>query len=255
MAFQLSKWYLDCVTESGDAFIAYVGRMEWGFVNLHYSSVLCTENHQVTERSSLREQNVPLLDGSTLSWNSEQLGVAGIWQPCSVEVRESIFEDASGSVQWHCLMPRAEVHIGNELGLGYAEHLTMTIAPWKIPIQQLRWGRFCSSSAWVVWIDWQGEYSKRIVYVDGAPAPISAMDDQHISFEDGSRLTLDQSLTLRNGPLGTTALSSIPGVASTFPVRLLEINECKWRSRARLECPGRSPAEGWAIHEIVSWPK
>ena len=131
----------------------------------------------------------------------------------------------------------------------------MTIAPWKIPIQHLRWGHFCSASDWIVWIDWQGEYSKRVVCRNGERASASEIEDAQISFADGSRLNMDRSLTLRNGPLGTTALSSVPGVANTFPARLLQVNECKWRSRAKLERSASAPVEGWAIHEIVSWPK
>jgi len=255
MGFHLTKWYLDCVNEAGDVFIGYVGHLEWGFLNLHYSSVLSTEKSQITQRNSLRERSLPLLDCSSICWNSAEFGVTGMWQPCGSEVRETVFEDSSGSVQWHCLMPRARVQIGNETGLGYAEHLTMTIAPWKIPIDRLQWGRFCNESDSIVWIDWRGEYSKRIVYVNGAPAAASAIDDRQIAFEDGSRLTMDHSLTLREGPLGSTALSSIPGVANTLPARLLQVNECKWRSRARFERPEHPAVEGWAIHEIVQWPK
>lgn len=255
MAFQLSKWYLDCVTDSGDASIVYAGDLNWGPVHLHFSSLLCSRENTVTQKHSLREQGSPILAGSSISWNPTVFGIAGQWQADSVDLRETVFRDERGSVEWQCLMPRAQVRIGNESGLGYAERLSMTIAPWKIPIQDLRWGRFCSRSDWAVWIDWYGEYSKRIVYLNGKSAVSSTINDQQIRFDDGSRLIMDQSLILRKGPLGTTALSSIPGVSKTFPARLLQVDECKWRSHARLERPGCPPADGWAIHEIVHWPK
>jgi hypothetical protein len=140
-------------------------------------------------------------------------------------------------------------------GLGYAEHLTMTVPPWKLPIQTLRWGRFTSASDWIVWIDWQGEFSRRIVYRNGKNAAPSVLEDDRIEFDDGYRLRMDRSLTIREGALGTTALSAVPGIRKTFPARLLEIDECKWRSRGRLEKPGSPAVEGWAIHEIVTWPK
>ena len=254
-AFQLSKWYLDCVTDSGNASIAYVGDLHWGPVHLHYSSLLRSDGNSVTQRNSLREPDMPVVIGNLVSWNSRQFDFFGQWQSNSAEAREIVFENEIGSVEWHCLMPRADARVGNESGLGYAEHLTMTIAPWKIPIRDLRWGRFCSASDWVVWIDWQGEFSRRILYVNGKAASAPAIEDGQIAFEDGSRLTMDRSLKLREGPLGTTALASIPGVNKSFPARLLQVNECKWRSRAQLERPGRPPVEGWAIHEIVSWPK
>lgn len=254
-AFQLSKWYLDCVTDSGNTFVAYVGDLHWGPVHLHYSSLLRSAQNVLTQKNSVRQPRMPVLDGRSISWNSDHLDFSAVWHSDVNQLRETVFASEEGSVEWHCLMPVAQVRTNSDSGLGYVEHLTMTIAPWKIPIQSLRWGRFCSPSEWVVWIDWQGEFSKRLLYRNGRVTSALALDDRQITFDDGSRLTLDRSLTLRSGPLGTTALSSIPGVSKTFPARLLQVNECKWRSRARLECPGRSPAEGWAIHEIVSWPK
>ena len=252
--FHLSKWYLDCVTDSGNASIAYVGDLRWGPVHLHYSSLLRSVGTEVSQENSLRQPSLPVLLDRQVSWNSRHFDFSAVWHARSDEIRETVFANGEGSVEWHCLMPRAQVRIGNDFGLGYVEHLTMTIPPWKIPIQHLRWGRFCSPSDWAVWIDWQGEYSKRIVYMNGNAVSTPTVDDAQISSADGSRLTMDLSLALRNGPLGTTALSSIPGVSKTFPARLLQVNECKWRSRATLECPGRAPVQGWAIHEIVRWP-
>src|SRR5436309_3041026 len=134
-AFKLSKWYLDCVTESGDASIAYTGTVDWGLARLHYCSVLETNANQVTTRQSLRKQGEP------------------------------------------------KIHFDNE-----------------------------------------------------------------------ALLTMDHSLVIRDGPLRTTALSGIPGVNKTFPARILQVNECKWRSRAPLQSPNGTAVEGWVIHEKVSWP-
>jgi len=254
-AFHLSKWYLDYVTDCGNASIAYVGELRWGPVHLHFSSLLCNKGPDVSQRNSLRRPQLPVANGDRVSWNSSKFDFSADWRADSKEVRETVFSNEEGAVDWHCLMPRAQATAKGESALGYVEHLTMTVPPWKIPIQHLRWGRFCSSSDWVVWIDWQGEYSKRIVCCNGEAAAAAVIRENEITFGNGSTLTMDQSLTLREGPLGTTALSSIPGVKKTLPARLLQVNECKWRSRAKLECPGRSPVEGWAIHEIVSWPK
>jgi len=234
-AFQLSKWYLDCVTDSGKTFIAYVGDLHWGPVHLHYSSLLRSEQNVVAQQNSLRQQSMPMLDGKSISWDSEHFDFSAVWQSDLNQVRETVFTSEEGSVEWHCLMPAAQVRTNCDSGLGYVEHLTMTVAPWKIPIHYLRWGRFCSPSEWVVWIDWQGDFSTRIFYRSGKAARASVLDDQQIAFDDGTRLTMDRSLILRNGPLGTTALSSIPGVSKTFPARLLQLNECKWRSRAVLQ--------------------
>lgn len=252
--FHLSKWYLDCVTDSGNASIVYVGELRWGPVHLCYSSLLRSIGDDVKQQNSLRSPTMPAITGDEVSWNSPQFNFSGVWRSNSSQVQETVFANEEGSVEWRCLMPAAHVQAGNDFGLGYVEHLTMTIAPWKIPIQRLRWGRFCGASDSVVWIDWDGELSKRILYANGKGVSGSIIEDGELTFEE-SRLTMDRSLTLRNGPLGTTALSSIPGISKTFPVQLLQVNECKWRSRARLERANRPAVEGWAIHEVVSWPK
>ena len=253
--FRLSKWYLDCVTDSGDVSICYVGDVNWGPVHLHYSSLLRSIGSEVTQQNSLRQPTLPEIAGDQISWQSKVFDFSAAWQGRSAELRETVFGNIEGLIEWHCLMPTAKVRVGNSFGVGYVEHLTMTIAPWKIPIRQLRWGRFCSASDWAVWIDWQGEYSNRIVYLNGRAGTASTIEDEQVILSNGWRLTMDRSLTLRSGPLGKTALSSIPGLSKTFPARLLKVNECKWRSRAKLEHSGRSPVEGWAIHEVVSWPE
>jgi len=71
-------------------------------------------------------------------WQSRALKIDGEWKADSVEIRETIFASDAGSIEWHCLMPRAQARMHNRLGLGYAEHLNITIAPWKLPICTLR---------------------------------------------------------------------------------------------------------------------
>ena len=254
-AFELSKWYLDCVTESGDASIAYTGMVHWGPIRVHYSSLLDSTAGCIRTKHSLRPQAEPNIGHNSLRWRCDALNIDGEWQTDSPEVRDTIFTSEGTSVEWHCIMPQAKARIDSRSGLGYAEHLRMTIAPWKLPIRTLRWGRFATASDWIVWIDWLGEFTRRIVYRNGQRTPASLLDDDQIEFNDGARLMMDRSLVLRQGPLGVTALSAIPGVRDTFPARLLQVNECKWRSRGRFECPRASPVEAWVIHERVDWPK
>jgi hypothetical protein len=224
-------------------------------VRLHYSSLLESTANRINVRHSIRERNEPKINDDSISWRTEVLHIDALWQADSAALHETIFSCEQGSVEWHCVMPRARTRFGTRFGLGYAENLIMTIPPWQLPIESLSWGRFTSASDWVVWIDWQGEFSRRIVYLNGELAPTSVLEDGRIKFVDGGLLTMDRSLVIRDGPLGTTTLSAIPGLRKIFPARLLRVNESKWRSRARLEMPNGSAVEGWVIHERVSWPK
>lgn len=257
--FKLSKWYLDCVTERGDTSIAYTGEVVWGKVRLHYTSLLESKEDRVTTRQSLRKQNQPEFTGDALNWHAKKWDIDGEWRAhartSNSGFRKTILSSGLGFVEWHCVVPLASVRIGSRIGLGYAEHLCMTIPPWKLPIRTLRWGRFTSDSDWIVWLDWQGEFSHRFVCKNGKTVPDPQIEDGSIELENGARLEMDRALVLRDGPLGTTALSGIPGIAKTFPARLLQVNECKWRSRARLQQPGTPAIEGWAIHERVDWPE
>ncbi len=253
-SFELSKWYLDSVTDSGDVSIVYTGVVNWGIFRLGYSSLLQSTGDKITEHRSLRDQKAPELKNNSLSWSMKPFGIYAVWQSDSLPLQATIFEAEQGTVEWNCLMPRARAQIGDRCGLGYAEHLIMAIAPWKIPIRQLRWGRFLSASDFIVWIDWEGEFSRRLVYRNGASVAVSSLNDWEIALASGELLTMSDALVLRSGPLGTTALSAIPGVEKTFPGRLLRIDECKWRSRGRLKHPSGETAEGWAIHERVTWP-
>src|ERR1035441_6344190 len=242
-AFQLSKWYLDCITDLGDASIAYTGMVNWGPIRLHYSSVLESTAHLVGARHSLRRQVEPSIDGGSLRWRSGALKMEGEWQADSPAIRETVFASDAGVIEWQCFMPRARARMDNRVGLGYAERVRMTIAPWTLPIRTLRWGRFSTASDWIVWIDWLGDFTRRIVYWNGQAVSPSLLQDGQIGLGGGPRLTLDRSLVLRDGALGATALSVIPGVRNTFPARLLNVNECKWRSRGYLERPGSSTVE------------
>lgn len=258
--FSLSKWYLDCVTDVGDTSIAYVGEVVWGAFRLHYTSLLESKASQICQRHSLRKQRPPQTKNGCVYWAANALEVDGEWQVDSakskeISIKKTIFRSPQGSIEWHCLAPRAIARIGKRSGLGYAEHLKMTIPPWKLPIQSLRWGRFTSDSHWIVWIDWQGDASQRIVYANGQELHARAVEDSHIELANGARLTMDRSLVLRDGPIGSTALSHIPGLCKTFPARLLRVRECKWRSLGHFEGPGEFATQGWVIHERVEWPK
>ena len=234
--FELSKWYLDCVSDDGEATIAYTGTARWGPLRLHYSSLLESTGARVSVRHSMRKSAEPELGEGRLRWRS------GEWEADSSEVRETVYD----GIEWRCLMPRARVRIGERTGLGYAEHIRMTVEPWKLPIRILRWGRFVSNTEWIVWIDWAGEFTRRIVYRNGEAVQARILEDDLIEFSDGSRLTMDRSLVLREGQMG----KNIPGIKGQFPARLLRLNECKWRSRGRLS----TGIDAWVIHEKVEWP-
>jgi hypothetical protein len=123
-------------------------------------------------------------------------------------------------------------------GLGYVEVLTLTLPPWRLPIDELRWGRFCAADGGAVWIEWRGPHPLKLGLLDGAPAPFMP-----------ERLGLRDHRVLRSGRIGETALAMIPRL-DRLPGRVLGLSETKWLSRGAL-----AGSEGWAIHEVVRWPR
>ena len=259
--FELSKWYADCVTEQGDALILYCAELRWRGPAIHYTSLLTHRGGRpARSRFSLRKQPPPEVRDGSIEWKSRAWKAEGCWSERSSGIREVLFSSPAGSLEWDCVAPRASSQVriaGDEQfrGWGYVEHLRLSLAPWRLPIQQLRWGRFINATDALVWIDWRGPYNLQVVYFNGAAVSARKIGDREIVLaDDGAVLSLDAAATLREGLLGATALAVFPNLDQLFPARILKIREQKWLSRAVLRRPGRPDSTGMAIHEVVEWP-
>src|SRR5205085_214579 len=140
----MSKWYLDCVTDEGSAFIAYAASLRWRSLSIKYSSVLLHRPGEVLKtETTLQEFSTPEVAGPSLRWSSARLGVSGTWESAAPPFKRTLLESDDGAIEWSCLRPRARSEIsfgarsgisfgGRLEGLGYAERLTMTIPPWRL---------------------------------------------------------------------------------------------------------------------------
>lgn len=217
--------------------------------------------------TSLKDHpSVPQADGSTIQWRSSKLHVDASWRALADPVCRTLLETETGNLEWNCLQPNAEAVINLDngrriAGLGYVEHMTLSIPPWRLPIDELRWGRFLSPKEALVWIDWRGEKPLRLVFHNGKELETTEITDRGIEARDLT-LSLDEKVVIREGPLVTTVLSAIPGIQRLFPVRMLGTHECKWLSRGMLKktaatessCAKNEVVTDWAIHEVVTWP-
>jgi hypothetical protein len=257
--FELSKWYLDCVSTDGDAFIGYAATLRYRALRLHYSSSLRHRSSRSTQvTTSLKKYAAPFADsGGSLHWTSRPLKVEGTWEAAALPIARKLFESGSGSIQWNCLLPRARcrMNFGNQEcleGLGYAEHLTLSIPPWELPITELRWGRYLSENDALVWIDWRGPIPLSQIFHNGLPIAGVQVTDHGLHLgSKGPILSFEERRVLREGPLIRTALAAIPGIQKLFPMQSLRMYECKWLSRGILKAQGRQSGTGWAVHEVV----
>jgi hypothetical protein len=255
--FHLAKWYFDCISDDGSFCIGYTALLQWKKFTLHYTSVL-HGGAKSTPRSftSFLPSASPLLINDRMEWSCKDIDAEGTWKRKFDLIERTLLENEQGSIHWSCLMPGADttMRIGGDIvsGLGYVELLEMTIPPWKLPIDELRWGRFLSQTDAIVWIEWRGSHPLRLVNHNGRMIECPTLDDSTIGSEnDRWSLALDRSTVIRSGPIIKTALKKIPGIEMVFPKNILHAEECKWLSWGSLRGGDHQLSNGFAIHEIV----
>ncbi len=254
--FHLSKWYLDCVADDGSLFIGYRASLRWKALNLHYSNMLIRlSNGERRTTTALSRGVEPELSDGVLRWEFAPFRISGEWRRLTEPVERRLLTTDYGHVTWSCHMPRARAAIRAAQdfrieGLGYAEHLELTIPPWRLPIDELRWGRFLTDSNSLVWIDWRGNRPLTLVLRNGVEECDAAVTDTGIRRGETAILALVPCAIVRNGPVVSTMLSSIPGITRMLPGKILRMSECKWLSRGE----SMSCGTGWAIHECVKFP-
>jgi hypothetical protein len=233
--------------------------LRWRALKVRYASVLECRQGQVRSASSLRGCAPPSISGDTIEWSSRALRASGTWKALAAPLEATMLASEAGEIRWKCVQPSsaASVTTGDAAwrGLGYAEHLRMTLAPWQLPIDELRWGRFLSQTEALVWIDLRGAARIRMAFHNGIAVDAERISDDAIVLESGTQVAFDDRRVLRQGPLGRTVLAAIPKLARLAPGRILGLDETKWLSRATLSRPGAPASHGWAIHEVVRWPR
>jgi hypothetical protein len=256
--FRLSKWYLDCVTEAGDAVLLHWARMRWGVLHVRYGAALVTPCADgSTDRYTLLPDGPPIAgaDGS-VRWECGALEVRGAWVGRTAGVERMLCEQADGEIRWNCIAPRAEatVHVGGRTlrGLGYVEHLSMSVKPWRLPFNGLQWGRYVSPADAVAWIRWEGDMPRTWAFEDGVDRLPARITEHRVELPAVGRvLSFEDGRVLRTGRLSTTALRSLRVLAWLVP-GWRTAHETKWLARGTLVGPETRSA-GWVVHEAVRW--
>ena len=260
--FSLSKWYLDCVTDEGEAFVGYSASLRWKALSLEYSSILVRRmTGEIQTRTTLHGGMHPFASGDTVQWDCPSLKLKGSWQATQRPIRRTVFEDFDTPLEWSCLQPRAAAEIsvtgiGTFKGFGYVDYLNLPAQPWKLLVDELRWGRYLSETDSVIWMDFKGPCPETLVFHNGALCDNGHVTDFEITLGAGRpRLLFEDSQPLREGVLASTALSVIPSINKLLPARMLNTEERKWRSRGILKDGDSILGTGWTIHEVVRWPQ
>lgn len=261
--FRLIKWYLDGAAPDGRAFIAYWASVAWGAVSIIWQD-LWTFNADGTaaHRSSLARgpEPAPSGDGGAFSWRSEALDATFRVTPRVSPCGARLLESRHGALDWRAEVPAGAIdaEIGGSAPFqanGYVECITMTVAPWHLPIRELRWGRWMDATAAssLVWIDWRGEPHQTWVWSRGqnvadGDGAVGLTDD--VVTAQGNQLTLDRGRRLHHRSLADV-VDRMPLLRAALPDSLLGLRQTKWLSRGELQSPGGGRTSGFAIHERV----
>lgn len=257
--FTLLKWYLDLVTEDGAVFLGYAARLRWRRLALHYASSLVVDAAGARrERATARRTALPARGAGAFTWCCEPLGVAGRWTGRAPPIRRTLADTDAGAIRWACVAPRAEARVlceGRALaGLGYVERLSLTIPPWRLPFDTLRWGRYLSSEHALVWIDWAGDPRRSWAWLDGKEQDgAQVMDHGVAGLDGGAELGIHGLRPIRERRVLASVTATLPALARVLPRSLAALAERKWVGRGELRAAGQPADRGWAVHEVVSW--
>jgi hypothetical protein len=243
---------VDCVADDGTAWIGYWGDVRWGSLHVRFVSSLVHADGQTITVNRVCADPEPLRDEDGVQWSSPSLGIELALAP-RIAGSETELHDG---VVWRCVAPSADAVVrlpGRTLrGLGYAEVLEMRVAPWSLPLRQLRWGRAISMGQSLVWIQWKGGKDLQVVVRDGLRVEAVEIGETEVRLADGARLTLSERAPLREDRLANT-LAPLRAIAPLLPRVFTNTVERKWRSRGTFLTPDRPNEGGWVIHELLTF--
>lgn len=255
--FLISKWYLDCTGDDGTVFIGYSAAAKWKMLSFHFSSVLLRyPDNRTYEKTSWTKGTLPECDGTTFYWSPRSLKVEASWENLLKPIERPLYKDDEGEIYWSCLAPKARAHVALEgfpaiAGLGYVECLKLSIVPWRLPMNELRWGRFLTDQDSLVWIDWTGRTQKTLVLHNCSESAPAHATDNEVAADGGLKLSLVQQAVVRSGPIVSSVVPNIRGLKWMLPFGISRMHECKWLSKGILVMPDSPARSGWSIHEVV----
>lgn len=258
---ELRKWYGDCVSGSGETAIRHWATLAWGPFRIRYAAVLrAAPDGLATERITWWRAPEPSFDGATLRWEADRTGTTATWVADAPAARVTLVDSAACTIHWTVPVPAGRALVSGADGLrldgpGYAECLHVLLNAGRLPLDQLRWGRFVAPGASLAWIDWRGDRPSSWALFNGLPvAGLTVGDDAVVVGDRDIALAIHDPITIRRAPLASGALKGMPLPGRWALRRFRLATETRWRSRGTLRAGGASH-HGWVIHELVHFPR
>lgn len=259
VSFRLEKLYLDLIDEAGNCFIIYRAELSMFFIKIHYSRLICSDPDGQTRESYSLGKTVKPENGDIIHISNRHLKAEGSWKRTAAALPVLIYTDEKGrELLWNCHHPAALTKLrcsGIEYSShGYCETLSLTIKPWKLPIDELRWGRFVSDNYYITWVNWKGPHPLNLIYLNGAGYNDACFDNEdEVTFGGGSfNLSLGKRMVVTEGKL-SGLISFAPWLKILFPGRILNVKEVKYKAFSDFAIKGEIISSGWSLYEDVLW--
>jgi hypothetical protein len=263
--FYLEKWFLDCTSDDGEALIFYAAKLKWGRWTVPYTAILYYgEDGNMTNKSRYSRVNIPEKNDQTILWSDSQFGVEGKWLAMASPLKARVFESEEGYLDWNCFQPASKVELNykNKIikGNGYVEQLIMTIPAWKIPMDELRWGRYLSPTDNMVWIELKKNTLKQWLWLNGEKIQEAVISDDQIFIPSKDiSVEFDRSVVLESEKkilsVVETLVNYIPGFNKIMPLQFLMADEFKWFGNGVFKKSNKFQNSGKTIHEFVNFKK
>ncbi len=263
--FFLEKWFLDFVGSDGKVMIFYAAKLTWHGITVPYTSYLKYDvNGSINFRTRFRNIQIPEISDNDIDWGDKAFKVTGNWRSDVAPIKSCLFDSPEGSLQWNCFHPVSNVRIKMKemefTGKGYAEKLVLTLPPWDIPMDDLRWGHFISDNDYLVWIQIRKEGDKNWVWFNGKKIDNCLITDDQITAPDlDFDLRLEDRAVLESEKkiysVVDKILHYIPGFSKLMPLNFLMADNNMWVSKGTLKKKDKSLTQGSAIHEWVNFKK
>lgn len=246
---RLTKWYGDYVDAAGPHVVyraaLALGPLTLGFEGGHDPAAGARASY------SLTPVPLPRLQGGGIDWPFGEGALR--WEGASARGFD-LHAARPGAVRWEPLCLNGAL-TGPGVGAGqrgYAERLTLSLAPWSLGLRVLRWGRFCGARHALAWIEWEGDRPLRLALRDGVPTPLRALTPEAIVAE-GAALRLGAQRPFVETRLAQGLLSEMPWPKRLRPLAFLDGIEVKSYGRGRLDLDDGRSEEGDVILEEVRW--
>ena len=261
--FYLDKWFLDFAGDNGEAMIFYAAKLTWHGWSTSYTSWLQYDAASgVHLKSRFRNVQFPQIKDDIITWYDPKFGISGTWESMAAMIQARIFDSEEGFLEWKCFQPASKVQlkINNSVldGRGYAEQLILTVPPWKIPMNELRWGHFGSDENIMIWIELREEKIQQWVWLNGEVIENCIIEDDLITLpEKDLILNLDRGVLLESEKkifsIAEKIVRFIPGFKKVLPLNFLMADETKWLSKGQVRTNQNILSTGTAIHEFVNF--